>query len=86
MPIRKASKAPFPYGPPGTDRVLYFYITNECLPEQLRTASELESALHLSRAIYAAWPGSTRTDLFLIDEPNLLLEAIAWNDTNTTRS
>jgi hypothetical protein len=76
MAIRKASKAPFPYGAPATDKVAYFFVTADSIPEQLRTATQLEAALEIGATIYAAWPGKSRTDLFVIDEPDLLKESL----------
>jgi hypothetical protein len=74
---RSASKAPFPYGTPGTDRVLYFVIDEvDCLPLQIRATTELIAAIQNREQIYAAWPGKERTDLFKIDEPELLLESL----------
>lgn len=77
MSIRKASKAPFPYGEPGTDRVMYFAIDDElCIPEQIRTTAQLRGIIASGHTVYAAWPGHTRTDLFVIDDPELLWDAL----------
>lgn len=75
--MKRASEAPFPYGWPG--RVLYFMlVAGE--PRQLSSRDELRSALAVAisglNVIYAAWPGQYRTDLFIIDKPELLAEAI----------
>lgn len=71
---RKASKAPFPYGPPGTDLVSYFAIEDN-VPVALTTAEDITVAIDFGHDIYAAWPGKTRTDIFIIDEPKLLVSS-----------
>lgn len=76
--MRNASKTSFPYGWPG--RVSYFTVGGDGLPAQIRTRDEMRQAvaeaLAGGRFIFAAWPGEFRTDLFLIDLPALLAEAI----------
>lgn len=76
MAIRKASKAQFPYGPPGHELVSYFFLTDEdgdAAIVQLRSTEEVEQAINDKETIYAAWPGKSRTDLFIIDDTALLL-------------
>lgn len=78
MTARLASESPFPYGWPG--RVCYFTVDAAFTPRQIRTRDELRQALDFaltdSVLIYATWPGQHRTDLFAIDRPELLADAI----------
>ena len=70
--IRKASKAPFPYD---SNDICYLVI-RDCLPHQLRKREDVLDAITNQETIYGAWPGATRTDLFVIDEPFLLRDAL----------
>lgn len=72
MAIRKASKAPIPYD---ANDICYFIIS-DCLPLQLRNREMIRAAIANEDTIYCAWPGKTRTDLFIIDDPSLLRMAI----------
>lgn len=75
--MRLASEAPFPYGWPG--RVCYFVLIDG-LPTQINGRHDLRQAVSAAlggnERIYATWPGQFRSDLFLIDEPARLAEAI----------
>ena len=75
--MKRASDHPFPYGWPG--RVCYFRL-DLGVPVQLRTRDEfrqaVSNALVGDACIYATWPGQHRTDLFWIDAPERLAEAI----------
>lgn len=71
---RKASKAPFPYGAPGVDKVAYFTIEDN-QPVQLTTEEDVIVAIDFGHDIYAAWPGKTRTDIFIIDDVKLLMSS-----------
>lgn len=83
---QKASEVDcFPYVWPG--KVCYFRAVpgpEGAVPvlEQIRTRDDLRQAVRsvvsgLSDApLYAAWPGSWRTDLFRIDQPERLAEAL----------
>lgn len=74
---RKASEAPFPYGWPG--RISYFIVGLDSV-YQLTTRDEMRETVMEALAgdveIFAAWPGQYRTDVFWIDRPELLAEAI----------
>jgi hypothetical protein len=74
--MRLASEAPFPYGWPG--KVCYF--TLDPLLTSVRDRDGMRAAVRAALAgdveIYAAWPGQYRTDLFHIDQPQRLAEAI----------
>lgn len=74
---RSASAAPFPYGMPG--RCCYFEIVDNA-PRHLHYVDDMRDATRRAVAgettLYAAWPGQYRTDLFVIDKPELLAEAI----------
>lgn len=76
--MKLASEAPFPYGWPG--RVLYIEQDIHGALIQLRTRPEMRGAVDRAcgdeSQILAAWPGQHRTDLFLIDKPDLLAAAI----------
>lgn len=75
--VRPASAAPFPYGWPGY--VCYAVLNGENLV-QIRGRDEMRKAVREALAgnahILAAWPGEYRTDMFLIDEPQRLADAI----------
>ncbi len=77
---RPASESPFPYGWPG--KVAYFYVTVAWEPRQIRTRDEMRAALDAALddevLLYATWPGQHRTDLFVIDQPQLLAKAIDY--------
>lgn len=76
--MRLASETTFPYGWPGA--VCYFTVSAGFEPQQIRGRDDMRRAVDLALTdqvqIYAAWPGRYRTDVFLIDEPGLLAEAI----------
>jgi hypothetical protein len=76
--VKRASEAPFPYGWPG--HVLYMEQHRAELVSQLQTRDQLRGAVLRALAgdshLLAAWPGQYRTDLFVIDKPELLAEAI----------
>ena len=76
--MKRASEAPFPYGWPG--RVCYIECRGDELPEQIRSRDTFRDAvaraLRGESTLLAAWPGQYRTDLFYIDKPELLAEAI----------
>lgn len=75
--MKRASEAPFPYGWPGG--VCYLVLVDGA-PQQIRGRDGLRAAVTDALVgevtIYAAWPGQFRTDLFVIDRPELLAEAI----------
>jgi hypothetical protein len=75
--MRAASEAPFPYGWPKS--VCYFEILGG-QPKQLYTRDEVREAVSMAlqgrTTLYAVWPGQYRSDLFWIDKPELLAEAI----------
>jgi hypothetical protein len=79
MSARSASEAPFPYGWPG--KVCYFALDplNFALTS-VRDRDGMRAAVRAALAgdveIFAAWPGQYRTDLFHIDQPQRLAEAI----------
>lgn len=68
---RKASKAPFPYG----NKLICYFVIRDGIPEQLREGKAIV-AVHDGETVYATWPGKYQTDLFVIDEPDDLLEAL----------
>ena len=72
--MKKASEVvDFPYGWPGI--VAYFTVADgEVI--QLAGRGSLRQALTDKFEIYAAWPGRWSTDIFAIDRPELLAEAI----------
>lgn len=76
---RSASEAPFPYK---SNRIVCYFEVIDSEPAPVGTAiGDLRDAA--SRAVagettlYAVWPGQYRSDLFVIDKPELLAEAIA---------
>lgn len=81
--MKRASEAPFPYGY-GDGSVCYFtlrLVDEIQVPIQLprfRATFRLavEDAIKYGTTIYAVWPGQYRSDLFVIDKPELLAEAI----------
>lgn len=77
--MKNASEAPFPYGWPKS--VCYFVCDILGVPEQLpRYRAEFRAAVQncidSEIPIYAVWPGQYRSDLFVIDKPELLADAI----------
>jgi hypothetical protein len=70
---RPASESPFPYA---SRAVCYFHVVNG-VPEQVSGKTALREALADGLRLFAAWPGQWRTDLFVIDRPELLAEAIS---------
>lgn len=75
---RPASEAPFPYGWQGA--VCYFELGDDGVPLQARVRDDLRDMVRRALVdevrIFAAWPGAYRTDLFVIDEPKRLADAI----------
>lgn len=77
--LRKASDTPFPYGWPGI--IMYAAIDADGNLEQVSNLrDDFRSAVRRAAAgeirLIAAWPGQYRTDLFEIDEPSDLADAI----------
>lgn len=76
--MRRASETSFPYGWPGT--VCYFTLIPDIGPQQIKGREPFREIVAAAVAgdisIYATWPGQFRTDLFVIDKPELLAEAI----------
>lgn len=72
MSARPASESPFPYG---SASICYFTVTDG-VPEQVKGRPALRGAIANGCELYAAWPGQFRTDLFVIDKPALLRDAI----------
>lgn len=73
--IRLASESPFPYGWPGNS-VCYFTM-NRNKPVPMRSRDDMRAVLaRKNPTIFAVWPGQWRSDMFIIDEVNLLREAV----------
>lgn len=77
-PCRAASAQEFPYK--ANRMVCYFEVINGA-PSPVGTAiGDLRNAARRAVAgeatLYAVWPGQYRSDLFVIDQPTLLAEAI----------
>lgn len=70
--MKAASGTPFPYA---SRRVCYFRLFDG-LPVQVSGKVELRAAVNNGEQLFAAWPGEWRTDLFVIDDPAELLDAI----------
>jgi hypothetical protein len=76
---RRASESPIPYDSP-----LVTFIWN--VSGHTRGATHLRFAVTREekvavltgprRKLYCVWPGATRTDLFIIDEPQIALQAL----------
>lgn len=75
---RSAKQSDFPYGHAG-GRVCYFEMHDGALA-QARYRDDLRGAVRRAlageSAIFAAWPGTYRTDLFVIDDLPALAEQI----------
>lgn len=70
--MRLASEAPFPYG---SAHVCYFRLVDG-LPEQVKGRPALREAVGRGDRLFAVWPGEYRSDLFEIDDADLLAAAI----------
>lgn len=70
--MKRASEAPFPYG---SAHVCYFRLVDG-LPEQVKGRPALREAVSRGDRLFAVWPGQYRSDLFEIDDPELLSAAI----------
>lgn len=74
---RPASEAPFPYGWAG---YVAYFVTAPSGLQQIANREDMRAAIAAALLgqveIYAAWPGEYRTDLFYIDEPELLAQAV----------
>ncbi|GAA1685737.1 hypothetical protein [Fodinicola feengrottensis] len=79
---RKASMSPFPYE---DDRICYFILTPDgpmFARDDSRAGLEFLAmqAAECRVTLYAVWPGRRASDLFIIDDPGLLLKALDIDD------
>lgn len=75
---RYSAAAAFPHGWPGY--VCYFTVAHDGRVSALRTREEMRAGVRAALAdrttLYAAWPGEHRTDLFLVDDLDVLAARI----------
>lgn len=75
---RKASESPFPYG--RARRVCYIEHHPDDGIRFCHYVAEIKDAAARAVAgestLYAAWPGEYKTDLFVIDDPQRLVDAL----------
>lgn len=83
--IRLASDNRFPYDWPG--HVCYLELRDDQI-EWLKTRDETRAAVTRActgeSVIYAAWPGQWKTDLFVIDDPQQLADALGMKTGKAT--
>lgn len=75
--IRKASDTRFPYDWPGHVAYIEHRDTQIAwLKTRPETREAVKRALAGQSVIFAAWPGQWKTDLFVIDDPQQLADAL----------